>query len=200
MQPNDPEPIPDLLRKQHSAPPPPDEPEVGEFRRGTPFSQAALAGYLVGRVVTESLGIALYIGAFGMLVLAAIAEWVLHWTVLAVLLVVVAVLVLVMRAVLLAVIRRLTGFSQYRPLEDRMRALISDTRSDVLRELRRIGLPGRIWTLPMLPVRLIGSHRAETLDRLRKFHLANAVPQSRVDELHLLLSQAVNGGPAPGRR
>jgi hypothetical protein len=198
-QPKPAEQIPDLLRKP-SPPPPPDEPEVGEFRPGTPFSQAALAGYLVGRVVTESLGMALYVGAAGVLVLAAVAEWVLHWTVVAVLLVIFAVIVLLMRAALLAVIRRLTGFSRYGPLEERVRALVSDTRSDVLRELRRVGLPGRMWTLPALPMRLVGSRRADTLARLRKFRPANAVPQSRVDELHLVLSQAVNGGMPPGNR
>jgi hypothetical protein len=200
VQPDEqPEQIPDLLRKP-SAEPPPDEPEVGAFRPGTPFSQAALAGYLVGRVVTESLGMALYIGAAGFLVLAAIAEWVLHWTVIAILLVILAVIVLLMRAALLAVIRRLTGFSRYGPLEERVRALVRDTRSDVLRELRRVGLPGRMWTLPALPFRLIGSRRKESLARLREFRPENAVPQSRVDELHLVLSRAANGGGVPPRR
>lgn len=193
MQPEEqPEQIPDLLRKP-AGEPPPDEPEVGAFRPGTPFTQAALAGYLVGRVVTESLGIALYLGALGFLVLAAIAEWVLHWTVLAILLVILAVIVLVMRAALLAVIRRLTGFSRYGPLEDRVRALVRDTRPDVLRELRRVGLPGRTWTLPALPFRLIGRRRQETLARLRDFRPENAVPQARVDELYLVLNQAANG-------
>lgn len=199
MQPDEPEPIPDLLRKK-DAPPPPDEPEVGEFRPGTPFSQAALAGYLVGRVVTDSLGLALYVSASALLILAAVAEWALHWTFVAVLLVVFAVLVLLMRAALLAVIRRLTGFSRYGPLEDRVRALVSDTRADVMRELRRVGLPGRMWTLPALPVRLIGPRRVETLARLSKFRPSNAVPASRVDELHLLLNQAANDGAPPGTR
>jgi len=194
-----PEQIPDLLRKP-SAQQPPDEPEVGEFRPGTPFTQAALAGYLVGRVVTESLGIALYICAAGFLVLAAIAEWALHWTAVAVLLVVFAAIVLLMRAGLLAVIRRLTGFSRYGPLEERVRALVRDTRPDVLRELRRVGLPGRMWTLPVLPFRLIGRRRKQTLTRLGEFRPGNAVPQSRVDELHLVLSRTVtDGGVPPGR-
>jgi len=105
---------------------------------------------------------------------------------------VIALGVLLMRALMLAVLRRLTAAGQYGPLEDRLRALVSDTRSDVLRELRRIGLPGHTWTLPLLGVRLFrSSRRQDTFDRLRTFQLDNAVPKARLDELHLLLRSAV---------
>ena len=67
----------------------------------------------------------------------------------------------------------------------------------MLAELRRIGLPGRVWTLPLLAVRLLGRRRrGETLERLRTFELERAVPRSRLDELHLLLRRAVGGDVA----
>ena len=107
----------------------------------------------------------------------------------------VAVGVLLLRAVLLGVVRRLTGFRQYAPIEERMKALVDDTRSDVLRELRRIGLPGRIWTLPLLALRLLGrTRRRDTLERLRRFEIDRAVPRARLDELHLLIRSALGAG------
>jgi hypothetical protein len=93
-----------------------------------------------------------------------------------------------MRAVLRAVLVRLTVGEPVGGLEARLRALVDDTRSDVLAELRRIGLPGRTWTLPVLALRLIGTvRRRDTLARLRTFDLDRVVPAARVDELHLVL-------------
>lgn len=196
---------PKILRKPDPKTPPlGDAAEVGDFRQGSPLSQWALARYLVGRALTESVGNALLVVAVVLLVLAAVGEWVLNSTLLAVLLVIVAVGVLLMRWILLAVVRRLTGFGQFGPLEQRMTALVDDTRADVLRELRRIGLPGRVLTLPLLAVRFLGhDRRADTVARLRAFETERAVPKARLDEMHLLLRQAFTGGVsgvAPGDR
>jgi hypothetical protein len=196
----EPERTPDLLRKRPPPRQPPgDAPEVGEFRQGSPLSQWALARYLVGRALTESVGTALLGLGVVLLALAAFSEWVLHSTLLAVLVVIIAVGVLILRWILLAIVRRLTAFTQYAPVEARMTALVSDTRSDVLRELRRIGLPGRPWTLPLLVLRFLGrTRRADTVARLRRFEITRVVPAARLDELILLLRQAFGGGGVPG--
>ncbi len=107
---------------------------------------------------------------------------------------------LLLRWVLLAVVRRLTAFSQYAPIEERINALVADTRADVFRELRRVGLPSHMWTLPLLPIRLVRSkRRADTVERLRAFELARVVPKARVDETFLLLRQASTGGRSSAR-
>lgn len=165
----------------------PSADDVGEFRQGTAFSQWALARYLVGRAIGESIGHSLLVVAFVVLGLAAACEWGLRSTFLAVVLVVLALTVLVVRAGLRAILRRLTGAGRYGPVETRLRELVSDTRGDVLRELRRIGLPSRTVTLPLLAVRLLGRRRGATLARLRAFELDRAVPKQRLDELHMLL-------------
>jgi hypothetical protein len=178
-------PVPDILRKQEV---PRDEPEVGEFRQGTLGSQWALGRYLVGRAITESVGWALLLVGIALLALGLLAQLGAHLTFLAVLLIVLAVAVLVLRWALLAIVRRLTGFERFGPLEDRMQSLVDDTSSDVLRELRRVGLPGRLWTLPLLAFRFLGrDRRATTIAKLRKFDTARAVPRARLDELHLLV-------------
>jgi hypothetical protein len=197
----DPDRTPDILRKPAGGTPPPQgDPEVGDFRPGSPFSQWALGRYLVGRALTESIGMSLLIVALVVFAVAAVAQWLLHSTLLAVLLVIVAVFVLLLRWVLLSVVRRLTAFSQYAPIEERINALVADTRGDVFREMRRVGLPGHMWTLPLLPIRLIRSkRRADTVERLRAFELARVVPKSRIDETFLLLRQATNGGRSSSR-
>jgi hypothetical protein len=184
---------PEYLRKR------PDEPDVGEFRQGSPLSHWGLSRYLVGRAITESIGSALLIVAVAVLALAALLEWGAHSTVLAVLVVLVALGVLVMRWAMLAIIRRLTGFRRFGPIDEHMTALVSDTRSDVLRELRRLGLPGRTLTLPLLGFRFFGrARRKDTIAKLRQFDLERAVPKARVDGMFLLLRQVVSGGVAPG--
>jgi len=162
--------------------------EVGEFQQGSAFSQWALARYLVGRALADSMGWALMTTALALGALAALAWWGLHSSALTALLAFVAVAVLLLRALLLGLMRRLTGFRQHGPLEDRMKALVHDTRSDVLRELRRIGLPGRVWTLPLLALRFLGrDRRRDTAARLRRFEVERTVPAARLDELHMLL-------------
>jgi hypothetical protein len=161
--------------------------DVGEFRQGSPLTQWALARYLVGRALGESIGHTLLVVALVILSLAAASEWGLHSTFLAVVLTVLAVIVLLVRATLRAILRRLTEADRYGPLETRMRALVADTRGDVRRELRRVGLPSHSITLPLLAVRLMGKRRTATLSRLREFDIDRAVPRARLDELHLLL-------------
>lgn len=165
--------------------------DVGEFEQGTSFSRWALARYLVGRAVAESVGRSLLVVGLLAVALAAVSTWVLHMALLAAVFVVVAVVVLLFGMALRALLRRLTAVRAYAPLEERLRALVRDTRRDVLRELRRIGLPGRALTLPLLAFRLVGRRRADTLTRLRAFDLERAVPRSRLDELHMVLRRAV---------
>ncbi|MGH8860046.1 MAG: hypothetical protein ACRDVG_02225 [Jatrophihabitantaceae bacterium] len=201
MQPDEParppEPVPDILRKGEV--PPRNEPEVGEFRQGSATSQWALARYLVGRAITEAAGWSLMFLGVLLVVLAVLAQILVHSTFLAVVLGLLAVGVLVLRWLLLGIVRRLTGFQRFGPLEDRMRALVDDTRADVLRELRRIGLPGRIFTLPLLAFRFLGrERRADTVARLRLFETERAVPRARLDELHLVMREAFGGGSTSG--
>jgi hypothetical protein len=192
---------PELLRKQPRSEPPPDaagtgeEAEVGDFRPGSAWGRAALGRYLVGRSMTESIGTSLLLIAIVFLCLAALSQWLLHSTALAVLFVIVAVFDLVLRWLLLAIVRRLTAFPQYEPIEDRLNALVRDTRRDVFRELRRVGLPSHVWTLPLLAVRLVRtSRRAETVAAMRAFEIERVVPKARLDETYLLLQQAAGGG------
>lgn len=185
---------PEYLRKR------PTEPDVGEFRQGSAASQWALGRYLVGRAVTESVGWALLLVGIVLLALAALAQFATHLTFLAVILVLLAVGVLVLRWALLGIVRRLTGFQRFGPLEDRMRALVDDTRSDVLKELHRIGLPGHLITLPLLAFRFLGrQRRKDTVARLRTFEVARAVPKARLDELHLVLREAFGSRRAPSQ-
>ena len=170
--------------------------DVGEFRQGSTLSQWALTRYLIGRAVGESLGIGLaVIGVLGLV--AAVLLWWQHWLVPAGVLALVALCVLLMRAVLLALLRRLTALPG---TSGRLRGIVRETRGDVLRELRRLGLPGRNWTLPLLAWRLIRArHRQPTLERLRGFDLARAVPPARLDELHLLLRRGTEDLPPRGQ-
>lgn len=164
------------------------EPEVGEFRQGSPVSRWALARYLVGRAIGQSVSTSLLLVALVVLGLAALIEWGAHQTFWAVLVAIVGLAVLATRALLRAVLRRITAADQVAPLEARLRALVADTRADVLAELRRLGLPGRTWTLPLLAVRLARrSRRQQTLDRLRGFQVDRVVPPARIDELHLII-------------
>lgn len=163
--------------------------EVGDFEQGSPVSRWALARYLVGRAVGESLGRSLLVIGLLLLAVAAVSGTALHSTAIAVLVALVALGVLAMRAVLRAVLGRLTAARDVAPYERRLRALVADTRADVLRELRRVGLPGRTITLPLLAWRLLRRrHRATTVARLRRFDLDRAVPRTRLDELHLVLT------------
>ena len=167
--------------------------DIGAFDQGSPLSRWALARYLVGRAIGESVGHTLLVVALLVFGLAAVGEWVVHSTFLAIVLGVLAVMVLLVRAVLRAVLRRLTAADRYGPLESRLRELVADTRGDVRKELRRVGLPSRAVTLPLLAFRLTGKRRPATLDKLRQFDIDRAVPRGRLDELHMLLRSGLGG-------
>ena len=165
--------------------------EVGDFRQGSQLSQWALARYLVGRSLGVSIGNNLLVLALLLLGIGALLQWGVHTTFWAIVVAVLALIVLGMRALVRALLNNLTAANRYRPLEDRLRALVSETRRDVLAELRRVGLPGRPWSLPLLAVRLIRpSRRRQTIDKLRQFDLDRAVAPARVDELHHIMRAA----------
>ncbi|HLY33000.1 MAG TPA: hypothetical protein VKQ07_00580 [Jatrophihabitantaceae bacterium] len=172
--------------------------DVGAFEQGSAVSRWALARYLVGRAVGESVSRSLLIVAVLLLGLTAAAAWGLHSTFLAVVVFLMALGVLTLRALMRAVLRRLTATDQVGPVDQRLRALVADTRGDVLQELRRAGLPSHTWTLPLFAIRL-GSRRrrGETIERLRSFDIDRVVPRARLDELHLLLRSITgrSGGP-----
>jgi hypothetical protein len=170
-------------------PPDRDEPEVGAFEQGTPASRWALGRYLVGRAIGEYVSGVLLVFAVVVLGLAALVWWLgPMW--LAVLIGLVALSVLLLRWLLGAALRRLTGVGYFGPHEGRMRRLVTDTRGDVRIELRRQGLPSRVWTMPLLAVRLARrGRRAETLQRLRRFDVERVIPAARLDELHLMVRQ-----------
>jgi hypothetical protein len=168
--------------------------DVGTFEPGTPFSRWALARYLVGRVILERVSSSLLMVAGVLLVLVVVAEWVLDSLFLAVVLAVIAVFVLILRAVLRAVLKRLMAAKVYGPMEERLGEIVDGGRKDVLAELRRVGLPSRTLTLPLLAFRLIGRRRQATIARMREFDVDRAVSKTRRDELHMLLREAVGRG------
>jgi hypothetical protein len=167
--------------------------EVGGFDQGSPLSRWALARYLVGRAIGESVGRSLLVVALVIFGLAAASEWGLHSTFLAVVLGILGLIVLLLRTGLRAILRRLTAAEHYEPIEARLRRLVADTRGDVLRELRRVGLPSHAVTLPLLALRLTGKRRVATLEKLRGFDVDRAVPRTRLDELHMLLRSGLGG-------
>ena len=171
--------------------------DVGAFEQGSPGSRWALARYLVGRAVLESVSRSLLVLALLVLGLAAVVGWVAHLTFLAVVIAIVALGILALRALLRAVLGRLMAAGQLASLEQRLRALVADTRADVRRELRRIGLPSHTVTLPLFAFRLARrTRRPDTVARLRSFDVDRVVSPARVDELHLLVRGAL-GRPGP---
>lgn len=171
-------------------------PDVGPYEQGTAASRWALARYLVGRALGESVGRGLLILALVVLGVAGLAQWA-GATVWAVLIALIALGLLAMRALVRSLLRRLTAGDGLAGVEQQLRALVAATRRDVHRELRRVGLPGHTWTLPLLALRLLRSRRrAETMARLRSFRVDNVVSRTRLDELHLALQR---GGVAARR-
>lgn len=169
-------------------------PDVGSYRQGDQLSQWALGRYLLGRALAVQVSRALLVMA---LLIAALGVGVYFAgsTVLAVLIALVAVAVLGARALIGAILRRTTVPTMDPHDEQRLRALVADTRKDVAHELRRLGLPSRTLTMPLLAARLAGRRRAQVLTRLREFDVARVVPAARLDDLHLLIgAQARRGG------
>jgi hypothetical protein len=168
-------------------------PEVGSFRQGSEASRYALARYLVGRAVGESMSRGLLVLGLVVLAVAGLLEW-RGATVWAVVVAIVALGVLALRSLLAGVLNRLTAVAADGASERRLRAVLKDTRADVLRELRRVGLPGRTWSMPLLALRLLRpSRQRETVARLRQFEIERAVPPARLDEVHLLLRARLRG-------
>jgi hypothetical protein len=168
------------------------DPEVGEFRLGTAFSRWALARYLVGRSLLDALSRGLLIAGLVILGSAALLwfgpdahSWAIFFGVW-------GVGVLLLRGLLVLVLRRVTATREFGPIENGLRRLVADTRRGVLRELRAVGLPSHLWTLPLLGVRLLRPRkRRDTIARLRQFNVDRVVPASRVDEVHMMLRQVV---------
>lgn len=165
------------------------ESEVGDFRQGSPMSKWALSRYLLGRVIGEYIANFLLVFAVAVFALAALV-WFTgpHWF--AVLIGIFAAGVLVVRWAFDAILHRLTGAGYFGPIEQTIRTLVHDTRGDMQKELRRIGVPSHLLTMPLLATRLASrKRRRETLARLRQFEIARAVSASRLDELHMALDQ-----------
>lgn len=170
-----------------------DMPEVGSFRQGSEGSRYALARYLVGRAVGESMSRGLLVLGLVVLAVAGLLEW-RGDTFWAVVVAIVALGVLALRSLLAGVLNRLTAVAADGASERRLRTVLKNTRSDVLRELRRVGLPGRTWSMPLLALRLLRpSRQRQTVARLRQFEIERAVPPARLDEVHLLLRARLRG-------
>ncbi|SOD74305.1 hypothetical protein SAMN05892883_3488 [Jatrophihabitans sp. GAS493] len=167
--------------------------EVGAFRQGNELSQWMLARYLVSRVVGDY--IAKFLLVAGLVVLAlSIVVYVNGAQLFGVLVGLVAVGLLLTRGALQFLLQRLAGAQTIGATEVTMRRLVRESRGDVQRELRRIGVPSRSFTVPLLAVRLISRRRrAATLQRLRRFEIERAVSPAHLDALHLALSPGAPG-------
>ncbi len=166
---------------------PPAGGEVGDFRQGSEASRAVVSRYLVGTALAQSVNRGMWLGGILLLVLAAVL-WAVGWHLLAVLPALVAIAVLVVRLAVRAVLSRLLLSGLAPGNRAVVNRLVRETRKDVLRELRRLGLPGHDLTLPLLGLRLVRpTRRGQTMTRLRQFDLDRVVPAARVDELHLML-------------
>ncbi|HEV2886746.1 MAG TPA: hypothetical protein VGX49_07545 [Jatrophihabitans sp.] len=167
--------------------------EVGNFGPGSAAGQAVLRRYLLTRALGSSIINAVQWTGVVVLLLAALS-WLGGLKLLAVLLGLVALVILAVRGVLSGVSRRLSGSSRLGPLEPRVAALVTRTRRDLRRELRRVGLPGTPWAPLLIGWRLLRPlRRAHTLQALSRVDLTKVVPPSQVDELQILLRQAPPG-------
>ena len=165
--------------------------DVGSYEQGTEFSRWALARYIVGRVILERVSWALLVLAVVLLVLAGVSGWVLHSTLLAVLLVILALGVFALRGLLRFVLHRLMNAKAYGPMEERVGRIVNGASRGVFAEMRRVGLPSHILTLPLLLFRLLGKRRAVTMERIRHFEVDRAVPKASRDELYLVIRQSI---------
>jgi hypothetical protein len=153
----------------------------------TPISRDVLSRYLLTRALGSSVRVALQWTGVAVLALA-ILSWLAGLKILAVLIGLVAVAILVLRALFSAVSRRLSGAALLGENVARVDRLVGQTRRGLRHELRRVGLPGAPWGPLLIVKRLISRRlRAETLAKLSRIDLAAVVPQSRVDELYLVL-------------
>lgn len=167
--------------------------EVGNIGPGSAAGQAVLRRYLLTRALGSSIISALL--WTGLVVLAlAVLSWLGGLKVLAVLVGLLALVILAVRGMLSALARRLSGASRLGPLEPRVAALVTRTRRDLRRELRRVGLPGSPWAPLLIGWRLIRPiRRVRTAQALSRVDLTKVVPPSQLDELQILLRQVPTG-------
>ena len=167
--------------------------EVGNIGPGSAASQAVLRRYLLTRALGSSIINAVQWTGVVVLLLAALS-WLGDVKALAVLLGLVGLAILAVRGVLNAIARRLSGASRLGPLEPRVAALVTRTRRELRRELRRVGLPGVPWAPLLIAWRLVRPvRRVRTMHALSRIDLTKVVPPSQVDELQILLRQAPFG-------
>ena len=167
--------------------------EVGNIGPGSAASQAVLRRYLLTRALGSSIVNAVQWTGVVVLLLAALS-WIGGFKLLAVLLGLVAVVILAVRGLLSAIARRLSGAGRLGPLEPRVATLVTRTRRELRRELRRVGLPGVPWAPLLIVWRLVRPlKRARTVAALSRIDLTKVVPPSQVDELQILLRQAPFG-------
>ena len=167
--------------------------EVGNIGPSSAAGQAVLRRYLLTRALGSSIVHAVQWTGVVVLLLAALS-WVGGMKLLAGLLGLLAVLVLGVRGALNAIQRRLSGAHRLGPLEPRVASLVTRTRRELRRELRRVGLPGVPWAPLLIAWRLVRPlRRARTVEALSRIDLTKVVPPSRVDELQILLRQVRPG-------
>jgi hypothetical protein len=172
----------------------PEPGDVGDFRQGSAQVRWALARYLVGRVIISRVSGGLLFTAGLIAVLGALVFWLgVHW--LGVLVILFAIGVLFVRWVFVSIVRRLTLSAELGRAEGQLRRLVGDTGGDFRKEMRRIGVPMSWWSFPILLIRLLrGRSRRVLFERMRSFDLRRTVPDSRVDELHMLIASVTRGG------
>jgi hypothetical protein len=167
--------------------------QVGNIGPGSAAGQAVLRRYLLTRALGSSIVNAVQWTGVVVLLLAALS-WLGGWKLLAVLVGLVALVIFALRGVLSAIQRRLSGADRLGPLEPRVAALVTRTRRELRRELRRVGLPGVPWAPLLIAWRLVRPlRRPQTVAALSRIDLTKAVPPSQVDELQILLRQAPFG-------
>ncbi|HEX8769039.1 MAG TPA: hypothetical protein VF714_11745 [Jatrophihabitans sp.] len=167
--------------------------EVGNIGPSSAASQAVLRRYLLTRALGSSIVNAVQWTGVVVLGVAALS-WLGDLKLLAVLLGLVGLAILAVRGLLSGLQRRLSGAHRLGPLEPRVAALVTRTRRELRRELRRVGLPGVPWAPLLIAWRLVRPlRRASTVEALSRIDLTKAVPPSQVDELQILLRQAPFG-------
>jgi signal transduction histidine kinase len=155
---------------------------------GTGVGALMLARYLVGRALAARVSAMLWI-AGAVLLAGAVALWIGRFHLLAVLVALLGLIVLGFRALVMLVLRKVMAVGRLGAAEQRITALVRDTGGDLRRELRRIGLPGSVFGMPLLVMRILGRRRAQTFDRMRRFDVTNVVPRSRRAELEFLVRE-----------
>lgn len=163
--------------------------EVGDFRQGDPASRWALARYLVARTLGDNAVRSVLAVAVVFAVLTVVLAFVSAPVVLTVLLGLVTLGWFVAWRLARALWRRLTAGPSFDAVRPDLEALVGETRPDVRRELRRIGLPAHPLAAFAFAWRLRRSRRADTTARMRGFEIERVVPADRVDRLYLLLER-----------